>query len=82
MNKKICNLRLFRYFRRLIYGKNPGNMSPTEKKKVVVENNLRWEDDGGPVVEAPAPTDPLTENDPNQPADGSGNDTSSLDVKS
>ncbi|MBE0671042.1 MAG: hypothetical protein IH588_10670 [Anaerolineales bacterium] len=76
MNKKIYNLRLFRYFRRLIYGKNPGNMSPTEKRKAVVETSLRWEDDGGPVVEVAAPTDPLIKNDPNQPADGSGNDLS------
>jgi hypothetical protein len=82
MNKKIYNLRLFRYFRRLIYGKNPGNMSPTEKRKAVVETSLRWEDDGGPVVEAAAPTDPQTENDPNQPADGSGNDPSLFEVNS
>lgn len=26
-------------------------MSKTEKRKVVVENKLRWEDDGGPILE-------------------------------
>ena len=60
MKNKLFNSRLLRYFRRLMYGKNPGNMSPTEKRKVVVENDLRWEDDGGPVVAAdsiPQPTD-------------------------
>jgi hypothetical protein len=65
MNKKIYNLRLFRFVRRLIYGKNPGNMSPTEKRKVAVETSLRWEDDGGPVVEVAAPIDPLKKNNPN-----------------
>lgn len=60
MKNKLLNSRLLRYFKRLMYGKNPGNMSPTEKRKVVVENDLRWEDDGGPVVAAdpiPLPTD-------------------------
>ena len=51
MKIKLLNTRLFRYFSRLIYGKNPGNMSASEKSKIVLENNLRWEDDGGPVVE-------------------------------
>lgn len=61
-----------------MYGKNPGNSSPTEKRKDAVETSLRWEDDGGPVIEVAAPTDPLTKHDPNQPADGSGNDSSLL----
>lgn len=46
-----------------MYGKNPSNMSPTEKRKVVVETDLRWEDDGGPVVEAATPTDATAKND-------------------
>lgn len=75
MNKKIFNLRLFRYFRRLIYGKNPGNMSPTEKRKVVVETDLRWEDDGGPVVEITRPVDHVAEHDPAQPTDVTGKDS-------
>ena len=61
MNKKLFNSRLFRSIKRLIYGKNPGNMSPTEKRKVVVETNLRWEDDGGPVVEVAKSIEPATE---------------------
>ena len=48
-----------------MYGKSPGNMSPTEKRKVVVENDLRWEDDGGPVIAA----DPIP-----QPTDAAGKD--------
>ena len=61
MQRILFNSRLLRYVRRLIYGKHPGNMSPTEKRKVLVENDLRWEDDGGPVIETadpiPQPTD-------------------------
>ncbi|MEP6896681.1 MAG: hypothetical protein ABI986_13835 [Chloroflexota bacterium] len=64
MNKKSFISRLFRYFSRMIYGKNPGNMSPTEKRQVVVETNLRWEDDGGPVVEIAKSNEQAVENDP------------------
>lgn len=52
MKKAISKSRLFRYLNRLIYGKKPSNLSKTEKRKVVVENKLRWEDDGGPILEA------------------------------
>ncbi|MHB8777293.1 MAG: hypothetical protein ACYC6R_05965 [Anaerolineales bacterium] len=45
-----------------------------EKRKVVVENNLRWQDDGGPVVEITKPIDQVAENDPAQPIDVTGND--------
>jgi hypothetical protein len=39
-----------------------------EKRKVVVENNLRWQDDGGPVVEITRPIDQAAEdNIPTQP---------------
>ena len=51
MTNKLFNSALFRSLRRFIYGKNPGNMSGTEKRKVAVETNLRWQDDGGPVVD-------------------------------
>lgn len=51
MKIKLSSFRLFRFLNRLVYGKKPSNMSKTEKKKVVVENKLRWEDDGGPILE-------------------------------
>ena len=58
-----------------MYGKNPGNMSPTEKRKVVVENDLRWEDDGGPVLEIADPTPPrVAEKEIPQPMDAAGRD--------
>jgi hypothetical protein len=52
MKIKLPTSKLFRFFNRLVYGKNPSNMSKTEKEKVVVENKLRWEDDGGSILEA------------------------------
>lgn len=51
MKIKLSEYRLFRFLNRLVYGKKPSNLSKTEKKKVVVENKLRWEDDGGPILE-------------------------------
>ena len=51
MKTKLSRSKLFRFFNRLVYGKNPGNLSESEKKKVVVENKLRWEDDGGPILD-------------------------------
>lgn len=57
MKYKFLNSRLFNFFRRLFDGNNPESMSQSEnmlkseKKKIVVENKLRWEDDGGPVFE-------------------------------
>ena len=74
MKNILFNSRLVRYFKRLIYGKNPGNMSNTEKRKVVVETNLRWEDDGGPAVEIANPTDQVTaKNDSTKQTDAAGN---------
>ena len=60
---------MFRSIKRLIYGKNPGNMSPTEKRKVVVETDLRWQDDGGPAVEVPKPIEQVAEKDFAKPGD-------------
>lgn len=51
MKIKLSNFKWFRLLNRFLYGKKPSNMSKTEKKKVVVENKLRWEDDGGPILE-------------------------------
>lgn len=51
MKIKLSKFKWFRLLNRFLYGKKPSNMSKTEKKKVVIENKLRWEDDGGPILE-------------------------------
>ena len=62
------NVRLFNYLRHLFSSEYPDSKSEVEKRKVVVENNLRWQDDGGPVVENTRPIDQAAENVPTQPA--------------
>jgi hypothetical protein len=59
----IYNFKLFSYLRQLFSNEYPDSKSEVEKRKVVVENNLRWQDDGGPVVEITRPIDQETEND-------------------
>jgi hypothetical protein len=49
-------------------------MSPTEKRKVVLENDLRWEDDGGPVLEIADPTPRVAEKEIPPPMDAAGRD--------
>jgi hypothetical protein len=71
----IFNFRLFYYLRQLITNEYPDTKSEVKKNKVVVENNLRWQDDGGPVVETSDPTDQAAENDPVQPTDVAGKDS-------
>lgn len=51
MKYKFSNSRLFKFFKWLFDGDDPENTSKSEKRKVVVENKLRWEDDGGPILE-------------------------------
>ena len=46
----IFNFKLFYYLKQLITNEYPDSKSEVKKNKVVVENDLRWEDDGGPVV--------------------------------
>lgn len=53
----IFNPRLFYYLRQLLTSENPDKKSAAKKNKIVVENNLRWQDDGGPVVEVVHPVD-------------------------
>ncbi|MBE0683684.1 MAG: hypothetical protein IH589_17405 [Anaerolineales bacterium] len=62
----IFNVKLFDYLRQLITNEYPDTKSAAVKNKVVVENNLRWQDDGGPVVEVDDPIDPAAEKDPLQ----------------
>jgi hypothetical protein len=65
----IFNFKLFSYLRQLISNEYPDSKSAVEKRKVVVENNLRWQDDGGPVVEITIPIDQTVGNDTIQPTD-------------
>ena len=65
----IFNFKFFSYFRQLITNEYPDSKSEVKKRKVAVENNLRWQDDGGPVVENTKPIDHVAENDPAQPTD-------------
>ena len=71
----IFDFKLFNYLRHLISNENPDSKSEVEKRKVVVENNLRWQDDGGPVVEITKPIDQVVENVPTQPTKVAGKDS-------
>ena len=70
----IFNSKFFYYLKQLFTNEYPDTKSEVEKRKVAVENNLRWQDDGGPVVENTRPIDQAAENDPAQPSDAVGND--------
>lgn len=70
----IFNFKLFNFFRQLITNEYPDSKSVVKKHKIVVENNLRWQDDGGPVVEIAHPVDQAVEKDPTQPAEVTKND--------
>jgi hypothetical protein len=69
----IFNFKLFQYLKQLITNEYPDSKSETKKRKVAVENNLRWQDDGGPVVDT-TPINSANEDDPAQPTDAAGND--------
>jgi hypothetical protein len=62
----IYNFKPFYFLRQLFTNDYPDSKSEVEKRKVVVENNLRWQDDGGPVVEITKPIDQTVENDPGE----------------
>ena len=70
----IFNFKFFYYLRQLLTNQYPDSKPEAVKQKVVIENNLRWQDDGGPVVENTRPIEPAVEDDPAQPADGVGKD--------
>ena len=53
----IFDFKLFKYLRRLVGNEYPDSKSKLKKNKVVVEDNLRWQDDGGPVVEVAKPAE-------------------------
>jgi hypothetical protein len=58
----IFNFKLFYYLKQLITNEYPDSKPEVKKNKVVVENDLRWEDDGGPVIEIPDPIPQAAEN--------------------
>jgi len=68
----IFNFKFFNYLKQLITNEYPGSKSETKKNKVIVENNLRWEDDGGPAVEVPDPNPQVAENQSPQTKDVKG----------
>lgn len=70
----IVNFKLFSYLRQLLTNEYPDSKPDAEKRKVAVENNLRWQDDGGPAVENTRPIEQAVEDDPAQPSDGVGKD--------
>jgi hypothetical protein len=71
----IFNNKLFDYFKQLFSSENPDKKSEVEKRKVAIENNLRWQDDGGPAVDT-RPLDQVAKRDPAKPTDVSGKDSS------
>jgi len=58
----IFNFRLFYYLGRLFHNENPDKFE-VGKNRVAVENDLRWQDDGGPAVEIPNPGDQIVDGD-------------------
>ncbi len=70
----IFNFKLFYYLRQLLTNEYPDSKPETEKRKVAAENNLRWQDDGGPAVDNTRPIEQAVEDDPSQPADVAGKD--------
>ena len=47
----IFNIKWFSYLKQLFGYEYHDSKSEVKKNKVVVEDNLRWQDDGGPAVE-------------------------------
>jgi len=74
MKKKlsIFNFKFFYYLRQILGNEYPDSKSEEKKNKVVIEDNLRFQDDGGPVVEVAHPIDPVLENDPAKPIERAG----------
>ena len=70
----IFNSKFFKYLKQLFTNEYPDSKPDVEKRKVAVENNLRWQDDGGPVVENTRPIAQAAENDPAKRSDGAGSD--------
>ena len=61
--------KILAYLRRLLTNENPDNKSDIKKRKVSTEDNLRWQDDGGPAVDNTKPIPKTAEDNPTQPID-------------
>ena len=68
------NFKFFYYLKQLFHNDNPDNKSEVEKRKVGIENNLRWQDDGGPAVDT-RPLNPVDDNDSAKPGNMPGKDS-------
>ena len=64
--------KIFGYLKQLLTNENPDRKSDVKKRKVVTEDNLRWQDDGGPAVDITKPIPKVTEDKPIQPSDMPG----------
>jgi hypothetical protein len=74
-------LRQLYFFIRRIFSRHRNNPpvqpildSEAERKKGVVENTMRWEDDGGMATQTPAPLPHQAETNTTLPADASEDD--------
>jgi hypothetical protein len=68
----ILNFKLFYYLKQIITNEYPDSKSEVKKNQVVVENDLRWEDDGGPAVEPVDPIPQVAETESPQTKDENG----------
>jgi hypothetical protein len=74
MKMKNKFLKLFDYLRQLMTNENPDSKPDVKKRKVSTEDNLRWQDDGGPVVDNTKPIPPIAIDNTTQPTDVPGKD--------
>ena len=70
----IFNFKLFYYLRQLLTNEYPDSKSEVKKRKVSTEDNLRWQDDGGPVVDNTKPIPPMAVDNQPQPTYAPGKD--------
>ncbi len=75
MKRKLSNWKLFYFFKQLFHNEHPDHKSESKKSKVAAENVLRWEDDGGPVVQTGDPIPQVAENETPQPKDAADSDS-------
>ena len=62
----IFNFKFFYYLKQLVTNEYPDSKPEVKKRKVAVENNLRWQDDGGPVTDITKPVSRAAEDNPAQ----------------
>ena len=54
------------FFMQRIHDNDPGNLPELERSKGVLENILRWEDDGGKIIEINHATPGQKRKEPNE----------------